>query len=445
VSTVLSRIEDLGAGIEALHAREHRESQPLCRRVLFIRRWALMLYREYLRDNVKIRAESLAFLMACSLLPLVAGAFFVFTIFTQFAMVQEALQRFVNGLLETIPVEHRETVQDFILRFKDAYLGAISGKSGRLGVFALLFLVWVGLQTFNNIERTINEIWSADRMRPFMERVRNFVVVSVGAPFVLIASLSIPLVLRKTPGTGHLLEAVPLFSTLLNQVIPLLLILATFTLLYRYVPVTKVRWHAALKGGVFSAVLLQLSNVGMNFYFRVGTQTAYGKAAVVPLIAFWVYIVWIIVIMGAEVSYLAQNEKYLLRAERQPPTLSEAEGLLAILVFLYGAWKGGKNPVSFEILFQHTQLPAKALQRLLSHLLREGLILEALAPADSLDSSYLLAQDIGNLKIRDVLGRFIVEGRARIEESPVQKRYEESLHHWLDFFGDRTMTVLAGP
>ena len=103
-------------------------------------RWLMMLYVEFIKDDVKVRSESLAFLMIFSLLPLIAGCFFIFTILTQFGLVQEAIGDFVTRILETFPEDQRSLILEYTLKFKDAYLASIAGKSGTLGIFSLAIL-----------------------------------------------------------------------------------------------------------------------------------------------------------------------------------------------------------------------------------------------------------------------------------------------------------------
>lgn len=399
-----------------------------------------MLYREAVKDDVKIRAESLSFLMIFSMLPLIAGSFFIFTIFTQFGMVQEALGNFINHFLGTIPDENRHLIEDYVLRFKDSYLHNISGKSGTLGIFALAILGWVGLQTFNNIDRTINFIWSSDRERPFLEKSRNFIVVTFGAPLVIIASLSVPLILKQLSFTRVIFERLPVLMSLINFLVPVALVFATFAVLYRYVPVRRVRWKSALIGSVFAATCLQLCNAIMHLYFKVGTNTAYGKAAVVPLIGFWIYLVWIIVIVGAELSYLVQNEKFVISNLELPPSFYEAECLFIVLASLKKHFTHAKGPVSWTELFQKTSLRGNHLKRILEFL-EEKKILTPIPPGPrSTDTEYTLAQDLKNLRVSTLLEDFIARQQIRIDDPKLGEKFNASLHHWIAFFGDENVS-----
>jgi len=432
-------IESLSIKIRRSFHLENAEKNPLKRAGRVMYRWALMLYYESIKDDVKVRAESLAFLMVFSILPLIAGLFFIFTFFAQFGMVQEALTNFVNTFLERIPHEHRDTVTEYILKFKDTYLESIAGKSGKLGIFALAFMGWIGLSTFDNIDRTINHIWSSEMERPFFEKLRNFLVVSIAAPICIIASLSVPLILRNIHVGSGLVNEMTLFTRFLNTLIPLALVFFTFMFLYRYVPVRRVKWRAAFSGALFSAIFLQLANFGMALYFRVGTNSAYGKAAVLPLLGFWIYVVWVIVIVGAEVSYLTQNQNLLVRAGGNSATLYEAECLLGVLFALKENYIAGTGSRSFAELFQITHLDSLSLKRLLRFLLDRKMIVETADVRFDGESGYALGMDLSRIRIRDFLSEFLFDPRLQVSQASAAGFIETNLKMWLETFGDKSL------
>lgn len=396
-----------------------------------------MIYREYLRDDIKVRAESLAYLMIFSILPIIAGLFFVFTIFTQFGMVQEAISGLVDRLMQNIPPEHRVFVQEYTLKFKDAYLSSIAGKSGKMGIFALGVLFWVGLQTFNNIDRALNHIWAAERDRPFFEQIRNFIVLTVAGPVVIISSLSVPLILKQVAGTQALFDAIPILWRFLNFLVTSGLIVGTFAFLYRYVPVTHVRWRSAIAGAVFAAVLLQIANALLNVYFRIGTNTAYGKAAIVPLLGFWIYVMWMIVLLGAELSYLYQSESYYVAQRAHSPSWLELEALLAVSAELVAAHHEGRNPVSFAQLHTKARLEVPALRAILNFLEARDIALRVVSKGNTeSDDAYALAREVGNERVADLLADYAMKSRPEISASPWRQEFDASLKAWLASFGD---------
>lgn len=440
MSVQAKKLSNIRHRIRRLRDRESAARGQAGRWGLKAMRWVAMLHHEFLYDDVRMRAESMSFLMIFSLLPLLAGIFFLFSIFTQFGMVQDALADGVNRFLLTIPEGHRDFVQQYVLRFKDAYLSGLQQKSGSIGIFALFILGWVGLQLFRNVDKVLNDIWSSERARPFLEQARNFLVVSVVAPITLIAALSIPIILKRTSAGQFLFAEVPFLAWTVNSLLTPGLSFLTFCFLYRFVPVRRVKWRSALWGAFFSMVALLCANQLVDLYFRFGTQSAYGKAAAVPILGFWIYMVWIIVILGAEVSYLVQNGRDLLVAPLWDPSLREGEGMLAILVELWRAHKEGTNPVEFERIRNVTSLHSNRLHELLHYLERQNLVLECAIAQTPEKGAYALARDVSGVKVGKLLEDFFQSSRS---DTSVGEFWNAAVEKWAATFGDMEIEDLA--
>lgn len=405
------------------------------------RLWTWMLYHEFLRDNVNVRAQALAYLTLFSLLPLLAGVFFVFAFFARFGMVQDAVQRLIENFLGNIPLAHRDSLREYVFRFKDSYLENITQTSSSVGVFAVLVLAWVGLQAFNNLDSTLNEIWSVERERAFLEKARNFLVVAVLAPMVLIAGFSVPLILDRVPVTNFFLQTFPVLRVLLNHVIPWGLLAGTFFCMYRFLPFCRVKGKSAAIGAACSLITLAVVNSLMGLYFAFGTNSAYGKAAAVPLVGFWIYALWIVVIMGAEVSFLVQNGKEIGTALEQQPSLSDGRSLLTMLLELHRAYAGAEGAVTFERLREIAGIDTAAARRLLDYLERTQMVAETLSEEEG--GCYVLARSVEKVYVADLLREFY-----RLEEtkrSGIEKQWQQGIGVWLKSFERVLLTELAAP
>ncbi len=444
MSVLSENIKSIGRRVEALRVREENESNTWKRRGLAFLRWFWMIYHEYLRDDVTVRAQSLSYLMLFSILPLIAGAFFIFTFFAQFGMVQDAMSGAVEQFLSTIPAEHQAFVRDYVLRFKDAYLANMTQSSGSVGIFALFFLIWIGLSTFSNLDTTLNVIWSSESKRPFAEQARNFIVVVVLAPIVLAGGFSVPLILKRFVVTRYILEQVSILGVMLAYVIPGVLILAMFLAMYRFLPVRRVWWRSAFWGALFATVGLALTNVAMRIYFHYGTNTAYGKAAVVPLIGLWIYLLWLVVILGAEVSFLVQNAKDIFVSDDEGPTFKEGEGMLSVLAGLFRAHQEGMGPVSFELLRDQSGLDSEKLRRVISFLMEQEIAVECLGQHGSEGGLYVLSKDVQELPVHTLLERFF-QSVGSSEFKGLGVLWEAGFAHWIKFFKKTHVADLANP
>jgi len=403
-------------------------------------RWAMMLYHEFLRDDVNIRAQSLAYLTIFSLLPLIAFGFLIFTFLSQFGMVQDSLYGMLDNFLSSIPPEHREFMNSYILRFKDAYLANLTKTSGSVGIFALLVLGWVGLQTFNNIDSTLNYLWSADSSRPFWEKVRNFIVVSVVAPIILVGGFSVPIILQRLPVTSYFFQRLPFLSVLLNYCVPFILILGTFMSMYRFVPVRRVYWKSAFWGGLFATVCMQLTQILMHYYFVFGTNSAYGKAGAIPIVGFWIYLLWIVVILGAEVSFLLQNGKDVFITTLPEPTFGEGKAILIVLAEVQKAHAAGTGPVSLNTITEKVDVTVVKLRGVLSYLVQKNLIATVVVTTDEA-TRYVLSKAVDEISIGDILQDYFAPVFQRAA-TPTDKLWNKSLADWLSFYDKVKVTKL---
>ena len=286
--------------VQQQHELEVQNASGLSHRYHQILRWGYSLFHEFVHDDLTIRAESLSYFTLFSILPLIAGAFLMLSFFSQWAPLQDQFQDFLRNLFEPIPAENRETLISFILQFKTNYLAKINQESASIGIFAFLILGWIVVKVFINIEGLLNRIWSVSENRGIFARAQNFIVCAVVLPLIWIAALSLPAIVRHFIGG----EA----GILLRQGLPTVLMFLAMGFLFKFVPNAKVTWKCAFTGALFSSVTFLIANLFLSFYFKVGTNTAYGKAAALPLIAVFINVLWLILITGAEVSYIAQNK-----------------------------------------------------------------------------------------------------------------------------------------
>lgn len=401
----------------------------------WIAKWLLMLAYENIKDNSKVRAESLAYLMMFSLIPLLAGSFFIFSFLTQFAFVQESLNSGIGTLLSRFPAEHQAIIMEYGTMLKDRYMASISAGSTKFGIFALGVFLYVGVQTFNNIDRTINHIWGSDTDRPYFEVIRNFLVVAVMAPIVITASLSLPLIIRAT--WGQKIEGVLVLSTLesfVGWVIPVALSFATFLFIYKFIPVRNVKWSSAVVGALCGSVGLQFANGLVSLYVRFATQTTYGKAAVFLVLGFWIYVVWLIVINGAQISYLHNDGKYLLKGRDAPPSMFEGYSLMLILSELLKVYRSGGGAISYHQLFEITHLSAWELRRIMSYLETKGWVARVAGGKSLIEGSYILAKDLSAVKPSDILGDFMKANIQVLPANPTNSLYQKSFEDWATKF-----------
>jgi membrane protein len=254
---------------------------------------ALRTLRERFReDRLGLTASSLTFTTIIALVPFITVALAVFTAFPMFAKFQDVLQKW---LIESL-------VPDNISRQVLGYLNQFAGKASKLGAVGLLALLATALALVFTIDRTLNNIWRVRISRPFAQRVLIYWAAITLGPVLLAMSLS--MTSYAISFSKGLVGAMPGGVSLVLEVLQFTLMAAGMAALFRYVPNIHVRWGHAWMGGLFVSAGIELSKKGLALYVSsVPTYSAvYGAFATLPILLVWIYVVWVIVLLGAALT-----------------------------------------------------------------------------------------------------------------------------------------------
>jgi membrane protein len=252
---------------------------------------AQTLNERFREDRLGVTAGSLTFTTIISLVPLFTVVLAVFSAFPMFGRMEALLQKW---LIQSLVPEH-------IARQVSSYLLQFAGKAGQLGWAGALVLLITSLALVLTIDRKLNEIWRVKKLRPLTQRVLVYWAVLTLGPLLLGLSLSVSsYALSVSRGwVGGPSEGLRLTLDALQ----FLTMVASMAALYRYVPHAHVRWAHALAGGVFVALAFEGAKKALAWYLvSVPTYSlVYGTFATLPILLIWVYLVWVIVLLGAVV------------------------------------------------------------------------------------------------------------------------------------------------
>lgn len=253
---------------------------------------ALTLRERFREDSLGMRASSLTFTTVLAMVPFFVVALAVFTAFPIFGKLQDGLQRW---LIESL-------VPDSIARQVLGYLTQFSSKASRLGTAGFTVLVVTVLALVLGIDRTLNAIWRVRRLRPLGQRVLIYWAVLTLGPLVLGASLAFSSYVMSA--SGGLVRALPGGLRFVLDVLEFAALAAGLAAIYHYVPNTPVKWRHAWVGGLLAAVCIELAKQGLGLYLsKVPTYSVvYGAFATVPILLVWIYVAWVMVLMGAVVT-----------------------------------------------------------------------------------------------------------------------------------------------
>jgi membrane protein len=254
----------------------------------------LIRFRE---DRLGLTASSLTFTTLIALVPLLTVMLAVFSAFPMFSSFQDALQKYF--LQSLVP----ETIAKPVL----AALTQFASKANRLGSVGLALLVLTALALMLTIDRTLNGIWRVREPRPIAQRVLVYWASATLGPLLLGVSLSLTsYVLSASRG---LVGGVPGGISLLLNTVEFILFAAGLAGLFHYVPNTHVRWRHAIAGGLFAAAGFEVAKRLLGWYLRqVPTYSVvYGAFAAVPIFLIWIYLGWVIVLLGAVIAAYAPS------------------------------------------------------------------------------------------------------------------------------------------
>jgi membrane protein len=256
------------------------------------RNTALTLRERFREDRLGVTASSLTFTTLISLVPLFTVALAVFSAFPMFDRLQDTLQ---NWLV-------RSMVPENIARPVLEYLTQFASKAGQMGwTGALVFLV-TALALILTIDRKLNDIWRVRRSRGLTQRVLVYWAVLTLGPLALALSLTFSTyLLGASRGATADLRGSTQFVV---QLLQFGVVVGGIAALYRYVPNTFVRWSHAVLGGVFVATGFELGKKLLAWYLaEVPTYSVvYGTFATLPILLIWMYLAWVIVLLGAVVA-----------------------------------------------------------------------------------------------------------------------------------------------
>ena len=253
---------------------------------------AITLRKRFREDRMGLTASSLTFTTSIALVPFFTVALAVFTAFPMFAKLQSALQ---DWLVKSL-------IPDNIARQVLGYLTQFSGQASQLGSVGLAVLLVTAIALILTIDRTLNSIWRVRMPRPLAQRVLIYWAVITLGPLVLAASLAVTSYVVSA--SSGLVGALPISLRFVLDAAQFFLVVSGMAALYRYVPNTYVKWAHAFAGGLFVAAGIEIGKKILSIYLgAVPTYSlVYGAFAALPILLVWIYVSWVIVLMGAVIA-----------------------------------------------------------------------------------------------------------------------------------------------
>jgi membrane protein len=297
------------------------------------------LRQRFGEDRLGLTAGSLTFTTLIALVPLVTVMLAIFTAFPMFSGVEAALQKYF--LQNLVP----DGIASPVLRS----LSAFALKARGVGTVGLVLLVITAVAMVLTIDRTLNAIWRVRRPRPIAQRILVYWAGLTLGPLVL--GVSVSLTSYAVSASRGLVDGLPGGVGYLLDFTQFLLFAAATAAMFHYVPNTSVRWRHAWAGGLFVAAAFEGAKEALAWYVdAVPTFSAvYGAFATLPILLLWVYLAWVIVLLGAVIAAYAPSLQMRVAARPAVPGW-RFELALAVLRLLEAARHAPQHGLSLAAL-----------------------------------------------------------------------------------------------
>jgi membrane protein len=360
--------------------------------VLRCARYPYALLRDLAGGKLNLHAMGLVYASLLSIIPLVALSFGILKAFD----AQDVLRPLVHAFFDPMG-SSADQFTDQVMTFAKKVRGGLVGSVG-LGL-----LVWTLLGTMRKVEDGFNFVWHVDVARSFARRSAEYIALLVAGPLLLAAVIGFSR--RAADSTpARLLEGLPLADRLMAlglRLAPYVLVSGLLTALYIAIPNTRVRFRPALIGGIAAGILW--AAIGRIFtlfvLYSVRLTMVYAGFAIMITALVWTYFGWTILLLGAQVSFYAQNPGYLRSGLKEPQLASvDTERLaLGIMVLIAARQRCGGARDTISSLALRLDFPGIAVARVCAGLEAAGYIV----PGE--DQTLLLGRDASQLRVLDIL------------------------------------------
>lgn len=386
-------IANLGQDIEEVIWSDALRKYGLPGRILTaVLQHSYAVLRDMFAGQLTLRAMSLVYTTLLSVVPLIA---FSFALLKGFG-VDELLEDEMYLLLEPLGEKGREITDNIMRLVKNV-------NGGLLGGVSLAFFIYTAISMVQKVEEAFNYAWYVSKPRGFARRFTEYVFVLTIGPVVVVLALGMIGSLQDDDIVRYLLEnqiAGPLFVAT-SKVMPFVLVTCAFAFLYWFLPNTKVRLPSALVGGIAGGFLwatlgVLVATVIVN---SARTMTVYGGFAIAIIALIWLYLNWLVLLVGAQLAYYHQNPAYLRIGRREPRLSSGTRERLALNIMLLVGQAFRDPEASFTIadISDRLGIPSITLEPIIAGLEENGLL-------TSTETEDLLpARDVAGISLGDVL------------------------------------------
>ncbi len=369
-----------------------------------------IVFQEFNRDRIPLRSSALTFTVVLSMVPLLALGTAVLKGLGAGGQMREAAYSFIEQLEE--PADEVIKESDGQITVEESKIAAPEKGDGQtelqesdidnanltghlrkavdqvfeyvdktnfaaLGAFGIIGLLLAVLSVLGSIEEAMNAIWQASRDRPISRKIIDYLALMILLPITINLALATEATLKSPTLFAQFQDFLPLewLAALLLNILPLIIVVGACALFYKFLPNTRVRIFPAFVGGIVGGGgWLIVQSLYVDLQIGVARYNAiYGSFATLPLFLLWIYVGWLVFLLGAETSFAVQEWRGYIRKEvRLLPSmrLAIAYSILDLALRDYHA----RTVTSFQNLLNQIRQPAGFIRIVLNELVDGGLL-----------------------------------------------------------------------
>src|SRR5690348_7854780 len=350
-----------------------------------LKAFAKFLWYRFRDDKCFETAGALSYTTLFAVVPLLTAVVAILAVFPVFAGLREHVSDFI--FRNFVPASG-ETVQGYLLQFAD--------NASKLTVVGILFLLASALMMLASIEGRFNRIWRVPSPRKGSARFLLYWAALTLGPVALVAAVAASSWVFAQPVLRGAGEA-GVLGLRLVVLLPFAVTWAGLTVLYQLVPNCRVRWRDAAAGALIGALLFEAARNGFAWYVQevANYRAVYGALAAIPILLIWIYLSWVIVLLGATLTAALDAFEYHDPGEMLPAGC-EFVGLMRVLQHFVIAQRAGEGLRESDLSQREQFLTADLLQRYLGDLQRARMVRRTDA------GEWVLARDLDNASLDDV-------------------------------------------
>jgi len=351
------------------------------------------------------QAAALSYHTLFGIVPLAIVILLVFQLFPAYQDTGENLKSLIYQQLHLTTIEYPTETEEKVMltdhldRIVTDFFAGVN--KGSITLVSLVIVIWAALALLSTIERAFNNIWHVARGRNFLHRTINYWAILTLGPILIGLGIYAT---RSYAALGQIQQTI--LSHIGPGLLSYLVTMVAFFLLYFVLPNVKVQARAAIWGAAVAALVWMLAKLLFGSYVTgfIPYSKIYGVLGLIPLGVFWIYITWLIVLFGLQLTFTTQHLKTLDAAQmaaagkREQYFIANDFTAINIVREIADAFEKNRAPISAEVICSKLDIPADFSGKLLDHLVAGGLIARTSEPA----VGFIPARDPANIRLSDI-------------------------------------------